>query len=206
ARPVPDPYRLPDSPFARFTQPYTTTDVLAQDEAAATRTLLHLADFRYLAVYHMHRDYRVGDSPWEWPFGTPVYDDAEVTVYPVPPGPDDTPYVYLGNSWSLPERTPGGARRWIDPAGGYVRLWTPGGTGRLRLDFEAAPAAGPRQLAVALESQPLGDLALAPGTTREFLTPPLALSPGWYRFHITDTAPAAARTVALTRAAWDSAP
>ncbi|HUS15425.1 MAG TPA: hypothetical protein VM536_10460, partial [Chloroflexia bacterium] len=46
ARPVPDPYRLPDSPFARFTQPYTTTDVLAQDEAAATRTLLHLADFR----------------------------------------------------------------------------------------------------------------------------------------------------------------
>jgi hypothetical protein len=207
-RPVPDPYRQPDSPFARFTQPYTTTDVLAQDEPAATRALLRLYDFRYLAVYHDQKDYRVGDSPWDWPAlgpdDRPAYADAEVTVRPVPAAALDTTYLYLGNSWSLPEQAEG-PRRWLGATPGYLLLWTPGAEGRLALDLDVAPGAAPRRLDLALESRSLATVtAGAPGGRIHVSSPPLALARGWYRFRLTDlTGDGATNAVALRRAAWE---
>ena len=208
-RPVPDPYRQPDSPFARFTQPYTTTDVLAQDEDAATRALLQLYNFRYLAIYHARKDYRVGDSPWDWPLtGTPIV-DPEVTVYPVLPAPLDRPYLYLGNSWGPPTGGPGGgARRTFGPGPAYLLVWSPGAQGRLALDLEATPGATGRRVQIALEDRPLLVAAPQPGAApQRFVTPPLALARGWYRFVLTDPAPAGSPPAfALRRAAWEPAP
>jgi hypothetical protein len=210
-RPVPDPYRQPDSPFARFTQPYPATDVLAQDETAASRALLWLYDFRYLAVYHAQKDYRVGDSPWDWPpldpGDTPAYADAEVTVRPIAAPALDTTYLYLGNSWSLPEQA-GGPRRWLGAAPGYILLWTPGSRGRLALDLDVTPGAMPRRLDLTLESRPLLTTpASASGGPLRLTSPPLALSRGWYRFRLTDlTGDGAGRVVALRRAVWQPQP
>jgi hypothetical protein len=208
-RPLPDPYRAPDSPFARFTQPYTTTDVLAQDEQAATIALLQLHDFRYLAVYHDRKDYRVGDSPWDWPALGPTLADPEVTVGAVPPAALDRVYLYLGNSWSLPERADdGAARRWLGPDPGYLLAWSPGTTGRLTLALDLPPAAPSRPITLTLDSQPVLTATLPAGPV-PLTTPPLTLPPGWHTFRLAAAqlpGDPPARLLALRRAAWEPGP
>ncbi|HMA35318.1 MAG TPA: hypothetical protein VKY74_12685 [Chloroflexia bacterium] len=206
-RPIPDPYRQPDSPLARFTQPFTATDVLAQDEDAATRALLQLYDFRYLALYHAQKDYRVGDSPWSWPLAGPAIDDPEVTVYRVPPVALDRTYLYLGNSWGLPARTATGVQRPLGPGPGYLLAWSPGATGTLTLTLDAI-SPGPHPVVLALETRPLLTTTLLGGApAQQITTPPLALARGWYRFVIADPsrAPLSPGAIVLSRAAWTPA-
>jgi len=204
-RPVPDPYRQPDSPFALFTQPYTGTDVLAQDGAEATRALLTLYDFGYFAVYHERKNYRVGNSPWDWPAPGPVVGTGtpEVTVYSVTPAPLDHPYLYLGNSWGLAERVPHGTRRSLGPDPGYILLWTPGGTGRLALEFDTTSADAPHTIELALEDRRLVTGTVLPAGVSQPLTGPrLSLARGWYRFGVTDLRPPGP-SVYLRQAAWE---
>ncbi len=209
-RPIPDPYRLPDSPFARFTQPYTTTDVLAQDESQATDALLQLYDFRYLAIYHDRKDYRVDDSPWSWPYPTQPLEDPEITVYPARQAALDHTYLYLGNSWSIPERDGNGARRWLNGDSGYMLAWSPGEQGQLALDLELAPSAPAVSLQLSLDDRSIlsfGIETLSP--THHMSTPPIELTRGWHRFKLYTLTPATpsalgtSHAIAIRLARWD---
>src|SRR5205814_8835627 len=141
SRPIPDPYRQPDSPFAQFTTLSTTTEILDQDRDAATRALLALNDFRYLVAYKERRDYNTGtgSAAWDWPLGPPVYEDAQLRAYAVGQADLTRTWLYLGNSWSPDERLAGGdVRRWLRVPAGLVRLWSPGEAGRLALIIQTA--------------------------------------------------------------------
>jgi hypothetical protein len=189
SRPIQDPYRQPDSPFAQFTELYTTQEILEQDRDGAVRALLTLTDFRYLVAYKERRDYNVGrgSAAWDWPLGPVLYEDSQLRAYAVGEADLGRTWLYLGNTWSPVEPEPDGAPgRWVAGATGIIRLWCPGGQGRLRLTLTSGE--GTRPVRLQLDEAVLADLTVQP-TAQTVQTPRLSLARGWYALYIKDAGP-----------------
>ncbi|HMA36365.1 MAG TPA: hypothetical protein VKY74_18055, partial [Chloroflexia bacterium] len=123
-------------------------------------------------------------------FPGPGVRSGDLTVYTVPPVPQDRAFLFLGENWYAPEHDAAGApRRWTD-ARATLRIVVPRGTeGRYTLALTVYAVASPRTLVVTLDDQELARqaVALPPGRP---VRVPLMLSAGEHLVGLASLEPA----------------
>jgi hypothetical protein len=138
--------------------------------------MLHEAGVRWVVVLRELADRATGEFVARYVDPTPLYEDAQMTVYR--PKAPTTPRFYLRptTGWHQPEDLPDGRRmRWL-PGSATLDIWSlsdSSQSGTLR--FDAWSFNQPRHLAIFVDGQQMGEWLVAEPKRYEL---PLTLSPG----------------------------
>jgi hypothetical protein len=163
---------LAEPPFGQA----ATDDIVTMSPDGVAEWMLRLADVRWVVVLRELADDATGAFVARHVEPTPLYEDAQMTVYrPRPPGPPRFSLRPTGG-WHLPEDLPDGRRmRWL-PESAALDTWSLSDTlqpGTLR--FTAWSFNQPRRLQLLIDGQPAGEWLVA--EPKPYAVP-LTLAPG----------------------------